>query len=620
MVFVFLKLVDYSMTDRTSQSSFIESLLRIDPTEGFVQYIQATKPYHTKILDVLVEYIFAEDINVTITDRISWVMQFSRPEVDTVYSCGYGFVWDPLLLPTTPDNPLSPLLILEATDAIDSPLPGSENSNSFLIQSAAYVPFVVASAGTSNNQLIFSKNYDVLNKDNGTNEWEVDDPSNALVTELTTGLLPKIIYISSDTGLVGNGQYTVTGTPTHPVGRQDIIVAPATLGAFASSIAAATYDFDVTIDGGGLQQLSVVLTGGETYAAIATLMDTQVIGGSTAYDDTLSALVVTSNAPGVGGSVLVAAGTAGSGGGDLFIALAAADTKTFTPSTPILGTNVTSVKVVEIIPTQANGDGVFHRVLETGELPQWPASQAVTLTATTGTLPQPIVDGTRYYFQPTPTAGYFNLSYVRYPNAFNDFVDITTLGSGEFTIIRDESLIPGAGFSVTDSYLLRNNGQYIAKMVEPEGVDERVFVYQKVQAATPFAFIGGDGIIQVSADGFDQPGYCPPSQMSDLHADAYIHENLKFTFELNFSDAISSSLAENAAKGFGETFFGDALLGSYGTYADSFDSRTAQTSGLPGGDSAHTILPTGYDTQLFDVGGLDETLQTVRHFYGRYGL
>jgi len=487
------------MTDRTSQSSFIESLLRIDPTEGFVQYIQATKPYHTKILDVLVEYIFAEDINVTITDRISWVMQFSRPEVDTVYSCGYGFVWDPLLLPTTPDNPLSPLLILEATDAIDSPLPGSENSNSFLIQSAAYVPFVVASAGTSNNQLIFSKNYDVLNKDNGTNEWEVDDPSNALVTELTTGSLPKIIYISSDTGLVGNGRYTVTGTPTHLAG-------------------------------------------------------------------------------------------------------------------------VTSVEVVEIIPTQANGDGVFHRVLETGELPQWPASQAVTLTATTGTLPQPIVDGTRYYFQPTPTAGYFNLSYVRYPNAFNDFVDITTLGSGEFTIIRDESLIPGAGFSVTDSYLLRNNGQYIAKMVEPEGVDERVFVYQKVQAATPLAFIGGDGIIQVSADGFDQPGYCPPSQMSDLHANAYIHENLKFTFELNFSDAISSSLAENAAKGFGETFFGDALLGSYGTYADSFDSRTAQTSGLPGGDSAHTILPTGYDTQLFDVGGLDETLQTVRHFYGRYGL
>jgi len=105
--------------------------------------------------------------------------------------------------------------------------------------------------------------------------------------------------------------------------------------------------------------------------------------------------------------------------------------------------------------------------------------------------------------------------------------------------------------------------------------------------------------------------------MPDLYAATFIHESLKFTFEINLSDTLDATALENAARGFGDTEWGDAMLGSYGVYADSFDTRTAQTSGSPGADSAHTILPTGIDTQLFDVGGFDETLQTVQHLYGR---
>lgn len=497
------------MTDNASQSSFIQSLFRIDPTQGFVEYVQATKPYHTKILDVLVEYVYAENVDVTIRDRISWIMEFTRPNTDVVYSCGYGFVWDPLLTITTPDAPLAPLTILEATAAIEAPLPGYQNSNSFLITPASFVPFIAAVASTGSNQLVLSKNYDIFAVDLVNNEWEVTDPLNTLVGELTTIPTPKVFFVSSDTGPTGNGRYTV----------------------------------DMT-----------------------------------------------------------------------------------SPPTWLAG--ITTVRVVETIPVQANGDGVFHRVLEGDELPVWPAGQAVTFAPPVGTLPSPLITGTRYFFQPTATSGYFNLSYLRYPSTYAHFVNLTTLGSGEFTIERDESLIPGASITISGTHYHRNDGHYIVKDIVPEGSNERVFVYQKVQDSTPLLFLGGDGQIILDIEGFDEPIYCPPSQMPDLYAAAFIHESLRFQFEINLSDSVGADYSENRARGFGETEFGDAMLGSYGTYADSFDTRTAQTSGNPvpiinlpytflSRDSAHTILPTGIDTQLFDVGGFDETLQTVRHLYGR---
>ena len=76
-------------------TNLVQSLFRIDPTEGLVQYASAVKPYHSKILDVLVEYVYGENINVSMKERWSWTMTFDRPKTDIVYTCGYGLVWDP---------------------------------------------------------------------------------------------------------------------------------------------------------------------------------------------------------------------------------------------------------------------------------------------------------------------------------------------------------------------------------------------------------------------------------------------------------------------------------------------------------------------------------------------
>jgi len=78
-----------------TSNRLLNALLRIDPTTGFIDYVKTVKPYHTKILDVSVAYIWTDLIGVTVTEQYDWDMQFVRPDVQTVYDCGFGTVYDP---------------------------------------------------------------------------------------------------------------------------------------------------------------------------------------------------------------------------------------------------------------------------------------------------------------------------------------------------------------------------------------------------------------------------------------------------------------------------------------------------------------------------------------------
>lgn len=70
------------------------TLVSVDPTEGLVQYAQAVKPYHTKLLEVLVEYVYKEDIKVTMSERWNWDVYLTQAYVELVKNCGFGVVWD----------------------------------------------------------------------------------------------------------------------------------------------------------------------------------------------------------------------------------------------------------------------------------------------------------------------------------------------------------------------------------------------------------------------------------------------------------------------------------------------------------------------------------------------
>ena len=69
-----------------------------DPVQGLIDYVQDVKPYHTKILEVWVEYIYGDKIEATIKDEMSMVIDilFDRARK----YCDYGWdmtVWGKML-------------------------------------------------------------------------------------------------------------------------------------------------------------------------------------------------------------------------------------------------------------------------------------------------------------------------------------------------------------------------------------------------------------------------------------------------------------------------------------------------------------------------------------------
>lgn len=70
------------------------ALFRIDPTEGFSQYVREVKPFHTKILETLVEYVYTDEVNVTITEAFRTNIRLMSEPKPSTYSCGWGNVWD----------------------------------------------------------------------------------------------------------------------------------------------------------------------------------------------------------------------------------------------------------------------------------------------------------------------------------------------------------------------------------------------------------------------------------------------------------------------------------------------------------------------------------------------
>lgn len=64
----------------------------LDPVQGLVDYINDIKPYHTKVIEVLVEYVYGEAVDVTIEDDLFTEIDMFRPEDPELgLSCADGF-------------------------------------------------------------------------------------------------------------------------------------------------------------------------------------------------------------------------------------------------------------------------------------------------------------------------------------------------------------------------------------------------------------------------------------------------------------------------------------------------------------------------------------------------
>ena len=62
-----------------------------DPVQSLVEFVQDIKPFHTKIVEVLVDYIHQESMNVSVTEHIDWDIGLGLNYHEDGCPHGYGF-------------------------------------------------------------------------------------------------------------------------------------------------------------------------------------------------------------------------------------------------------------------------------------------------------------------------------------------------------------------------------------------------------------------------------------------------------------------------------------------------------------------------------------------------
>lgn len=436
--------------------------MRIDPTEGLIRYVNAAKPYHTKLLDVLVEYVYTDKVSVTVKDNLSWVIEFLRPNTDVVYSCGYGLVWDQQS--TAENNIRAPII---------SALADSAPGNSFLIQPQVGQSYGICVINPTAGLFNFADTFTILSADFTTQQWVVASDVTSLIS------IGQFIYVNNNGTASANGKYTVNNV--------------------------------------------------------------SLIGSST------------------------------------------------------------HITVVETIHPLVQNNGQLNIPFAYDKLPAWIAGTQIKLSST-GLIPSPITSDTECYFAPTTTPGVFNLAYKSYPTKYEDFVKITTTGTGNISAHRSETFFPGATVIVSNSFHPRNDGTYTIMKTVAEGNNVRVFVREKVQFSSPVGSIL-DGVMTYHVDGYDAPAYCELAQAPDMYVEAYVHESFTIEYAFNFNDSVQAQVSEFRITGYGDTPFSSVNLSPFGDAVDSSMLSTPLMSG-------YTILPHGVDAQMFDVGGIDESIST----------
>lgn len=544
-------------------ADFTESLLRVDPTKGLIEYVNTVKPYHSKILDVLVEYIYEEKVNVIVDEDWKWNISFTtRTDQDVVYSCGYGYRWDPTGITAPESQPVSFIvgatgkLYIDASTTSDSSTVNITR-NTTAHQFALYDGVVFT---TDTATPFLSDAY-----------LDVISPGRTYYVNPLTGTSFEV-YSEVTVDQDNNGNTVITGFVGSPIifNTTDVLyVTPQSLqyNTFLVQPTQDTSSYTCLATNTVANQLSFV--DGYNITGVNSLLKQWTVDGT----PTMSAGdVVYVN----GNSTVIA-------------------NKRYTVAS-VSGNTIT---VNEPLPPLTQSDGKLYAVDAFDTIPYWPSGLKVKVSST-GALPAPLSAATTYYFIPSSTVGVFNLARKRYPQVLEDYVDLSTVGV-ELLIQRAEPFTPGNYVTVEGSYLHQNDGRYIISTVEPEGAYFRVGVYQNVKRTTPSPLPAlHDGAMILNHGAYDTPTVCPAIRTPELYAGTFVHENLQFKFSISEQDFIGATAIENETGGWGNTL--------YGTSGVKLEPYTAPLDGSGTTSITQLLLPTGFDTQLFDVGSIDEDL------------
>lgn len=292
------------------------------------------------------------------------------------------------------------------------------------------------------------------------------------------------------------------------------------------------------------------------------------------------------------------------------------------------------ISVTRQISRLASGDGILTVPTNIDSVPKLVSGTRVKVSSTS-TLPSPLDATDAYYFIPVispfvgkdldgndvETPALFVLSRVRVPRDYYDYVDVAAFGDGRLTLVQDEIYVPGSKINIRDSYLSRNNGSYtIVRTANESATTTRVFVAERVLSATPSSEVY-DGVMEYDTDSHVfsplTERTCKSRDQSELNAAARITEYIEFAFTVDNFDFVLPQVLENEPRrGFVEALGFDVPANdTTGFDGDIVYSSPMFSTGSTGTGFVHNVFPIGFDTQYFDVGGIDETTASVANFY-----
>lgn len=443
---------------------------RIDPTEGLLQYVNVIKPYHTKVLDVFVEYVYNERMKARVADSHDIAIKMTEPLRDFIQTGGYGIEWDQYggtdpstfpranIISATAETTMGVRPIRDTSTLACDP----ESSPQFAvgvyvtIEATPALPVTFPQIDTNTKYQVVANTGDTLSLKH-TNGVTVSYP-----VPYTGSMVIRLVTTNTNTFVV-----SMSPQPSYPT-----VVSNATRN-----------------------QLAVVTP----YDIIGVIPSERkwVVQGD------LTQLLTTDSVCYVAGNTFIPSNVE------------------YTIESVSATGGITTIVTKTPISLVATPTGKLTIGRGVDELPYWPLGVKVKVISQTP-LPSPLVSGTAYHYVPSRTGSHFSLSTNRYPHDVGDRLNLALSSAQPFMVTRAEPFVPSDTIKVEGS--AGNDGVYTVESCLPQGNFFIVKVKQVIPVSTALS-VG----VAVGMGSFGSPTSTTISTPY-MHAAASFRERIAFDF------------------------------------------------------------------------------------------
>ena len=530
---------------------FISSLIKRDPVGGIADFTNATKPYHTKLLDTTVENVVTDDIHITIRDRIFWCLQeLDGRIIPPTIKCpiGYGILWD--------------------------------SRDYHLKEYVDYKQPIVETTST-----VFFTGKTVA----GTKQLKFDNSQNRLLLEPGFKLS---IYTDSfqaiDTTIVAYDNIEHIATIDHTFELEESF--------FASSYSSVSNS--IVIEKAAEPLLNAVLVSHNTSVMVFT--DMHRVLGSDRYANELT---VEHDNFKVGQRIYIEFEDTSEVNSIRHITYTVKQVRMLEDG----GFAIVLNEPLVFNPTQVISS--LYTEISLSKLRMWEAGTEVTLSYRNNK--KQLNEKIDAYFQPhTNQDGElgisFTLSSVVVPQNPSDYISISDKIPTDIVIQRRTPFAIGENVAIRNSEGSINDGIYVVKnSTNLPNNKVRIVVDGVIPVNIPKRSSFNQGYVERLNYGYDAGQKCIEINRDPLFADTKITDHLEIKIDIKENDIIEAKMIENQITlGWGEAFYGNSRSHGFGNSVNEH-----QTIGITwGGDPFDTssLFPMGFDSTGIDMSLFDE--------------